>query len=64
MGDHPNTCQPMVLPNTAFTHVDNIHTKHVSYIIGPDQLTHAPPVLHSGPHGGTEPDMDIDHSVQ
>ena len=35
-----------------------VRCKRPAHIIGTDQLTHAPPILRSGPHNTTEPDVD------
>ena len=59
LGDDPNAMQPLVLGETFFRqNCMAVRCKRADYNIGTDQLTHAPPILCSGPHGTTEPDVD------
>ena len=60
VGNDPGSCQPMVLPNTAFSRLANLRTKHhEDYIVGVDQLTHAPAILRAGPWANTKADTDV-----
>jgi hypothetical protein len=53
VGDDPDSCLAVVLPNNAFARTTHTHIMDVPTIVGAAGHGAAPPVLRTGPHAGT-----------
>ena len=61
VSDRVDSVIPMVLPMEAFGHTIDILSHNVDALTGPNGHGHAPPLMHTGPHTASDPNVTTFH---